>query len=334
MGIAKCIVCDTDQTISKYNDQADHTFYDCKRCGRFTSKYEQLWELANQEKSMLSHWIRKQQINIERQLDRTLNNPDISNFVKERKQDKSSYPDIFDIKISLQEKMDKIILEIGELSECFGDKIKVTDELQKKIAAISGCSILSGEYTKIIWSLNEIGMINDPNKGGYSLTKEGFLKYEQLQNQIINSKKVFMAMQFKEDRNNSSYEAKKHLKEILEEFKLELFSMEYNNKLGNIIEVMKAEINDAKFIICDLSDGNKGAYWEAGYAEGQKKKVIYICDEKVFNDEELHSQNKERKIHFDIKQTRIIKFDFSSDEKIKIFKKEIESSIKENGLNI
>ena len=60
-----------------------------------------------------------------------------------------------------------------------------------------------------------------------------------------------------------------------EEFKLGLFSMERNNQLGNIIEVMKAEINDAKFIICDLSD-----------------------------------------------------------EKIKIFKKEIESSIKSNGLNI
>lgn len=110
--------------------------------------------------------------------------------------------------------------------------------------------------------------------------------------------------------------------------------MEHNDQLGNIIEVMKAEINDAKFIICDLSDGNRGAYWEAGYAEGQKKKVIYICDDKVFSQEEKSEKNKERKIHFDIKQTRIIKFDFSSAEKIQIFKKEITSSIKASGLNL
>jgi hypothetical protein len=75
-------------------------------------------------------------------------------------------------------------------------------------------------------------------------------------------------------------------------------------------------------------------YEITGYAEGQKKKVIYICDEEIFGDEESRKQGGERKIHFDIKQTRIIKFDFSSKEKIQIFKKEISSSIKASGLNI
>jgi nucleoside 2-deoxyribosyltransferase len=167
------------------------------------------------------------------------------------------------------------------------------------------------------------------------LTKDGFEKYQHLQNQFTKSKKVFVAMQFDQNQNTTSYQAKNYLDMILrEEFDLELFSMEHNNQLGNIIEVMKAEINDAKFIICDLSDGNRGAYWEAGYAEGQKKKVIYICDEEIFDDEESRKQGGERKIHFDIKQTRIIKFDFSSKEKIQIFKKEISSSIKASGLNI
>ncbi len=337
MSIQKCIVCSTDDASS--NDRND--FYNCKRCGRFTINCG-IGGLNSMEKSILSHWIRKQQKFYHSEQNPMSDenghamNLDISSII----QNKKNHKEVFDIKISLQEKMDSIIFKIGSLSNYFGDKIKATPNFQKELAAFSGCIInfekgsLESEYTKLIWSLERLGSLVVDNSSGYSLTETGFLKYEQLQSQINKSKKVFMAMKFDKNQSTTSYQAKSHLGEILKEFKLELFSMENNETLGNIIEVMKAEINDAKFIICDLSDGNRGAYWEAGYAEGQKKKVIYICDEKIFSDEELNSQDKERKIHFDIKQTRIIKFDFSSEEKIQIFKKEIESSIKANGLNI
>jgi nucleoside 2-deoxyribosyltransferase len=34
-------------------------------------------------------------------------------------------------------------------------------------------------------------------------------------------------------------------------------------------------------VAADLSDDNAGAYWEAGFAEGLGKPVIYICREGV-----------------------------------------------------
>jgi len=37
------------------------------------------------------------------------------------------------------------------------------------------------------------------------------------------------------------------------------------------------EIRRARFLIADLTGGNNGAYWEAGFAEGLGKKVIYTC---------------------------------------------------------
>ena len=40
-------------------------------------------------------------------------------------------------------------------------------------------------------------------------------------------------------------------------------------------------IRDAKFVIADLTHDNNGAYWEAGYAEGLGKPVIYICEKET-----------------------------------------------------
>ena len=51
---------------------------------------------------------------------------------------------------------------------------------------------------------------------------------------------------------------------------------------------MRVTIRDAKFIIADLTHDNNGAYWEAGYAEGLGKPVIYICEQSKFEEDETH----------------------------------------------
>ena len=45
---------------------------------------------------------------------------------------------------------------------------------------------------------------------------------------------------------------------------------------------MVTSIRDAKFVIVDLTHDNHGAYWEAGYAEGLGKPVIYVCKKDKF----------------------------------------------------
>lgn len=39
-----------------------------------------------------------------------------------------------------------------------------------------------------------------------------------------------------------------------------------------------------RFLVCDLTHGNRGAYWEAGFAEGLGIPVIYTCRRDVFED--------------------------------------------------
>ena len=70
-----------------------------------------------------------------------------------------------------------------------------------------------------------------------------------------------------------------------------------NPEAGIIDNRMRRLIQDAAFVIADLTHGNNGAYWEAGYAEGLGKPVIYLCEESAFN---------ERKLHFDVNHSMTV----------------------------
>jgi hypothetical protein len=55
-------------------------------------------------------------------------------------------------------------------------------------------------------------------------------------------------------------------------------------RAGLIDDRLRVEIQSSRFLIVDLTHGNAGAYWEAGYAEGLGKPVIYTCQESKFAD--------------------------------------------------
>jgi nucleoside 2-deoxyribosyltransferase len=56
---------------------------------------------------------------------------------------------------------------------------------------------------------------------------------------------------------------------------------------GIIDNIMRVQIEEARFVVVELTGANLGAHWEAGYAEGLRKPVIYSC------------HRDEKKIHFD-----------------------------------
>jgi nucleoside 2-deoxyribosyltransferase len=56
-------------------------------------------------------------------------------------------------------------------------------------------------------------------------------------------------------------------------------------------------------MIADLTDDNEGAYWEAGFAEGLSKPVIFTCEKAKF---------EEKKTHFDTNHRLTVKWDKDS----------------------
>ena len=65
---------------------------------------------------------------------------------------------------------------------------------------------------------------------------------------------------------------------------------------GLIDDQLRVHLRTARFVIADLTHGNNGAYWEAGFAEGLGRPVIYTCRKKEWDKRDLPS---EQMVHFD-----------------------------------
>lgn len=73
-----------------------------------------------------------------------------------------------------------------------------------------------------------------------------------------------------------------------------------------------------------MSHGNQGVYFEAGFAEGLEKKVIYIIDHQVWVDE------KERKkmVHFDTEHHTILRWSKDDPKIMDEFKRDLKAIIR------
>jgi len=57
---------------------------------------------------------------------------------------------------------------------------------------------------------------------------------------------------------------------------------------GCIDDQLRVRIRTSSFVIADLSHANRGAYWEAGFAEGLGKPVIYTCEKSLWESQSTH----------------------------------------------
>lgn len=120
-----------------------------------------------------------------------------------------------------------------------------------------------------------------------NLTLKGWERYESESRGEFMGSYGFLAMQF----NDSNLEAfvEEILKPAIEEnTEFDLIDMNDVSEAGLIDNIMRVRIRDSRFVIADLSHDNNGAYWEAGYAEGLGKPVIYICEQEKFDLESTH----------------------------------------------
>jgi nucleoside 2-deoxyribosyltransferase len=80
----------------------------------------------------------------------------------------------------------------------------------------------------------------------------------------------------------------------------DLFKLDDVPQAGLIDDRLRVEIQASDFIVADLTHENLGAYWEAGYAEGLGKPVIYTCE---------HTKFEATKTHFDTNHHLTITWD-------------------------
>ena len=118
------------------------------------------------------------------------------------------------------------------------------------------------------------------------LTIEGWERYERQKRGQVSGNQGFMAMKFGDPCLDSF--AREVVKPAVESMGYRLFDMRDVARAGVIDNIMRIQIKDSAFLIADLTHDNAGAYWEAGYAEGLGKPVIYICERSKFEEKPSH----------------------------------------------
>lgn len=115
-----------------------------------------------------------------------------------------------------------------------------------------------------------------------TLTIKGWTRVEELLRSANGSRKGFMAMKFGDPQLDAMF--RDHFKPAVKQAGFELMRLDDEPRAGLIDDRLRLEIRTSRFMVADLSHTNAGAYWEAGFAEGLSRPVIYTCRKDVFDD--------------------------------------------------
>jgi len=118
------------------------------------------------------------------------------------------------------------------------------------------------------------------------LTMRGWLRFEELQRGAVVSRTAFMAMPF--GNPEVTHIVDSVFRPAVDETGFTLKKLDDDPKAGLIDDKIRVDIRLSRFLIADLTGANLGAYWEAGYAEGLGKPVIYTCSRSHFDEQKPH----------------------------------------------
>jgi len=280
-----CPVCSSNVSDSKgvsIGVSGDHGHYfSCPRCGdyqidSFTDSQVRDQRFDLQIAAVLSHWIRTEHESIKR---RSRKEPIV---LTEKLVDdiiKSPRP-------SLPEQADYYVRWIGDNVKVGGQYIGVHP---LAVQAIIGSATIE-EFELVSSHLMDAKLINHGSGAGawrnVTLSFAGWERYRELKRATSDSRKAFMAIEYGHPDLDSLF--KDVLKPAVKQTGFDLFILPERPKAGLIDNRLRVEIQTSRFLIADLTHENAGAYWEAGYAEGLGKPVIYTCEKSKFETCKTH----------------------------------------------
>jgi hypothetical protein len=198
---------------------------------------------------------------------------------------------------------DSLILWIGDHQPSQAQELEI---LEPEVSAWIGAPITpNGQDEALTWLLQqqqiqmlvkEHDAINGPTRLG--LTFDGWQRYEALKYAVVESRRAFMAMKFGDEELNRIVD--EYFKPAVARTGFELRVLTEGQAAGLIDDQMRVALRTSRFVVADLTHGNNGAYWEAGFAEGLGRPVFYTCRKKEWD---------EGKAHFDTSHLNTIVWD-------------------------
>jgi len=190
------------------------------------------------------------------------------------------------------EQADNFITWLGDNLDGAGAVVTVTyDNLKAVVGARTGEGVAFIVLTLLDKGLIDCQGLTSHHLRGLpatdlTLSMDGWLRYEALKRGASDSHKAFMALKFGDATLDAVFLG--CFKPAVAQAGFDLVRLDENPQAGLIDDRLRVEIRSSRFVIADLTHGNLGAYWEAGYAEGLGKPVIYTCERSVFEKEKTH----------------------------------------------
>lgn len=277
-----CVTCASPLT-STENERGEFVDYRCPRCGSFTltkdaeAAIPDLLGRDKRKQSVLAHAIL--------QMQRREASPCVNLETVHRILDADVLPTLF-------EQADNLIIRLGDhLQADPGAQVELRPDV---MPAVVGASSYEG-YRFVLSHLVQEGMVegthvdlalNQKVPAPCRLSFTGWERYGRLLRGASKSRKAFMAMKFDDPLLEKIFT--EVFRPAVAATGFDLRTLNDEPKAGLIDDRMRVEILTSRFLIADLTHGNQGAYWEAGYAEGLGKPVFYTCEKSVFDREKTH----------------------------------------------
>lgn len=269
-----CPICGTPDIRTKESHNSWQPYQQCPRCGEFecdaAALAKALKDKSAYDNARLSHYCRQ--------------------CSDAGRRPKLKLDNIYELVNSLtlpspKEQADSLLLLLGNMlsHEPHAKKIIQAKTLVGAVGAIDTKGLFwVARYLKESQLLDCKSFDQmSPTELHAGLTFEGWNRYELIKRGQAEGTHGFMAMQFNDPPLNEVFN--KCFKMAADECGFNLRTVAEVPKAGLIDNLIRAEIRQSLFVVADLTHDNSGAYFEAGYAEGLGKPVIYTCRKKEFD---------------------------------------------------
>ena len=291
----KCTVCGSPANILRTSFRVGEVV-DCSRCGDFEVSHVVADDAGlpfkeSKERALASYTIRKMQKH-------GAPRPQLS---------KEFFGRLSALTLpSPTDMMDNLLLMLAkDADERPGRELQILYGDEKLLGIIGAVEFTDVQWTTAFLKSQGllVGGVSNVSASHVKLTPQGWRRVDELQRAHISSRYAFFARQFKNEDLDELFDD--CLRQAVLDTGYELRTA--TQKAGHIDAIIEDEIRRCRFLIADLSDDNAGAYWEAGFAEGLRKDVIYICRTKNQRGDPL-------KTHFDTDHRQTVRWDLTDRE--------------------
>ena len=282
-----CPICKLN--ISNYSASGDNHKITCPRCTYFEISENALIDLKQNSLNEL------QIANISKYINENKDNLIITSEILEELRKLPI--------LTVGEKADKLLKILFELFPVPGKTFSSIDfgyETDELLRITSTFDISELSYLLLEYLIKEKKYIEQISGSTYKITPHGWSYREELRKRDIDSNVAFVAL-WVNKKTDLLWE--KGIKPAVYYAGYEPYRVDKDRKVEKIDNEIFVKILESNFVISDFTGQRPNVYYEAGFAKGLGKKVIWTCKEREI---------KLKRVGFDIRQYSFLTWEDSS----------------------